>query len=232
MTKDYKEKARFAGARILTGQASAIFASLLPVLIINTLGGRDSADTFLIMGVIFGVMFSLVVVLVIVSSWERPYDAQEAALPTARLDMASALRLPGRMFADLFSTLRIRAFRQHLSIYLGGYIAQDVFNTAFPIFVTVVVMGATAMISQMMTLMYVAQLVSVFAAISLVIRIGPAAAYRIASAFFCAALVLFAAFYLIRPPVLADGFLSGLASTETGFDASALFWLGLPIVLA
>lgn len=232
MTKDYKEKARFAGARILTGQASAIFASLLPVLIINTLGGRDSADTFLIMGVIFGVMFSLVVVLVIVSSWERPYDAQEAALPSARLDMASALRLPGRMFADLFSTLRIRAFRQHLSIYLGGYIAQDVFNTAFPIFVTVVVMGATAIISQMMTLMYVAQLVSVFAAISLVIRIGPAAAYRIASAFFCAALVLFAAFYLIRPPVLADGFLSGLASTETGFDASALFWLGLPIVLA
>lgn len=222
MTRDYKEKARFAGARILTGQASAILASYLPILIIDAFGGRDSAQTFLIMGVIFGAIFSLVVLLVVCFSWERPYTEDEKAMAAAPFSARAALRIPIDMFRDLFSTLRIRAFRQHLSIYLGGYISQDIFNTAFPIFVATVMLGATVMISQMMTAMYAAQLVSVMIAIHLVIRIGPAVAYRIAIAFFGAALLVLLAFYLARPTIDAANLLS---------PATAL-WLVVPILLA
>src|SRR5262249_50912019 len=121
MTNDYRQKAKFAGARMIVAQSSAILASYLPTLIINNLGGQDSPSTFLIMGAIFGAIFSLVVLLVVIFTWERPYTEAEKLVQPAPLDLKAAAMIPVVMFRDLFSTLRIRAFRQHLSIYLGGY---------------------------------------------------------------------------------------------------------------
>jgi oligogalacturonide transporter len=52
MASDFATKARLAGVRILFAQGSAILAGFLPLWLINWLG-RDSANTFLIMGAIF-----------------------------------------------------------------------------------------------------------------------------------------------------------------------------------
>jgi len=239
MTNDYREKAKFAGARMLVAQSSAILASYLPTLIIGALGGKDSPATFLIMAAIFGGLFSLVVLLVVIFTWERPYTEAEALVKPAPFNMQSALLIPYTMFRDLFSTLRIRAFRQHLSIYLGGYISQDIFNTAFPIFVVTVMTGATLIISQLLTTMYVAQLVSVLVAINIVIRTGPVVAYRIAVTLFMAGLALFLAFYALRPAgfVTELGALNGnifgaLNPTAATFSPVLIFWLFVPIVLA
>jgi oligogalacturonide transporter len=218
MSKDYKEKAKFAGARMIVAQSSAILASYLPTLLINRFGGKDSPDTFFYMAAIFGGLFSVMVLIVVLTSWERPYTPAEHALrsqASGGITLHYVLRLPAKIFGDLFSTLKIRAFRQHLSIYLGAYISQDIFNTAFPIFIATVLMGATLVISQLMTAMYVAQLISVMIAIRIVIRTGPTIAYRIASGFFSTALLLYAYVYFARP--------SG---------NSQILWLFLPIVLA
>ncbi len=223
MTKDYKEKAKFAGVRMMIAQTSAILASYLPTLIINHFGGKDSAGTFLIMAAIFGALFSLVVLLVVLLTWERPYSEAEKLIQPEPMDWAKAAMIPVNMFRDLFSTLRIKAFRQHLSLYLGGYISQDIFNTAFPLFVATVMMGATLVISKLMTTMYVAQLVSVVIAINVVIRTGPTVAYRIAIGFVGAALLLYLGFYLHRPAGFAPG---------QGLNAVTAFWLFAPIILA
>ncbi|MHA6723616.1 MFS transporter [Sphingomonas sp. RS2018] len=239
MTNDYREKAKFAGARMLVAQSSAILASYLPTLIISQLGGKDSPDTFFIMAAIFGAIFSLVVLLVVIFTWERPYTEAEKLIQPKPFDMKAALLIPATMFRDLFSTLRIRAFRQHLSIYLGGYISQDIFNTAFPIFVVTVMMGATLIISQLLTTMYVAQLISVLIAINIVIRTGPVVAYRIAISFFGAGLLLFLAFYYYRPAgfvadlgALDGNILSALNPASPAFSPVLIFWLFVPIVLA
>jgi len=218
MSKDYKEKARFAGARMIVAQSSAILASYLPTLLINRFGGKDSPDTFFYMAAIFGGLFSLMVLIVVLTSWERPYTPAEHALrsqATGGIKLKTVLAMPAKMFRDLFSTLKIRAFRQHLSIYLGAYLSQDIFNTAFPIFIVTVVMGTTGLISELMTTMYVAQLISVMIAIRIVIRTGPALAYRIACGFFGVALLLYGYVYFARPS-----------------DGSQNLWLFLPIVLA
>src|SRR6187402_1428696 len=52
MSPDYKVKAKFAGARILTGQVSAILAGVLPGRIIEAFG-KSSAETFFYLGLIF-----------------------------------------------------------------------------------------------------------------------------------------------------------------------------------
>jgi oligogalacturonide transporter len=239
MTNDYRKKAKFAGARMLVAQSSAILASYLPTLIISSLGGKDSPNTFLIMAAIFGGLFSLVVLLVVIFTWERPYTEAEKQVQPAPFDIKTAALIPVVMFRDLFSTLRIRAFRQHLSVYLGGYISQDIFNTAFPIFVVTVMMGATLIISQLLTIMYVAQLISVLVAISIVIRTGPVVAYRMAISFFGAGLLLFLAFYVFRPAGFAEGLdaldgniLSALNPASPAFSPMLIFWLFVPIVLA
>jgi oligogalacturonide transporter len=242
MTKDYKEKARFAGARMIVAQSSAILASYLPTLLINQFGGKDSPDTFFTMAAIFGGLFSLVVLIVVLTSWERPYGPRELSVMSQTyggVSLKTALNLPVKMFRDLFSTLKIRAFRQHLALYLGGYLPQDIFNTAFPIFVATVMMGATLVISQLMTAMYVAQLISVMIAIRIVIRTGPVLAYRLAISCFSAALLLYLFFFLLRPA----GFDAGLQAlggstfaafnpTSDRFSAGLLFWLFAPILLA
>lgn len=236
MTKDYKEKAKFAGARMLIAQSSAILASYLPTLIINNFGGKDSSNTFLIMAAIFGGLFSLVVVLVVLFTWERPYTENEKLIQPEAMDWGKAALIPVNMFRDLFSTLKLKAFRQHLSLYLGGYISQDIFNTAFPLFVATVMVGSTLVISQAMTMMYFAQLISVMIAIRVIIKTGPTAAYRMAITFVGAALLLFLGFYLVKPAGFAAG-VEGLHgnifnAAGSGFNPTVLFWLFLPIILA
>lgn len=242
MTKDYKEKAKFAGARMIVAQSSAILASYLPTLLINQFGGKDSPDTFFWMAAIFGVIFSVVVTIVVLTSWERPYGTREQAIVSQTyggVALSVVLMIPVKMFRDLFSTLKIRAFRQHLSIYLGGYLSQDIFNSAFAFFVATVLMGATLVISQLMTVMYVAQLISVMVAIQIVIRTGPVLAYRLAGSLFGAALLLYFVFYVTRPEGFADSFkalgtniFGALNPASPGFSLSLVFWLFVPIVLA
>ncbi|KQY88971.1 MULTISPECIES: MFS transporter [Roseateles] len=242
MTKDYKAKAKFAGARMIVAQSSAILASYLPTLLISQFGGKDSPDTFFWMAAIFGCIFSVVVTIVVLTTWERPYGTREQAVMSQTyggFNLKAALLIPVKMFRDLFSTLKIRAFRQHLSIYLGGYLSQDIFNSAFAFFVATVLMGATLVISQLMTVMYVAQLISVMVAIQIVIRTGPVLAYRLAGSLFAAALLLYLGFYLARPEGFAESFnalgtnlFGALNPASPGFSLSLVFWIFVPIVLA
>ena len=64
MSPNYKTKAKFAGARIICGQIANIAAMWLPGVIIAQLGGKESADTFLYLGVIFSVFFVFVALAV------------------------------------------------------------------------------------------------------------------------------------------------------------------------
>jgi oligogalacturonide transporter len=123
------------------------------------------------------------------------------------------------MFRDLASTLHIRAFRQNLAIYLGGYLSQDIFSTAFPIFIAMLIgsRAATTTIAQLTAVMYLAQLFSVMVAIRVVIKVGPVFAYFVAVLFFIAGTLLYGVLYLQHGP---------------GAGMPSLLWLWVPIVLA
>src|SRR5688572_33292216 len=85
-----------------------------------------------------------------------------------------------QLYSDLIATLRIRAFRLHLGMYLGGYISQDIFNAVFTYFV-VFAMGSTVVIaSNLMGTMAFAQLIAVAVFIPMCLRLHPAPSYRIA----------------------------------------------------
>ncbi|KQM41341.1 MFS transporter [Sphingomonas sp. Leaf10] len=178
MSTDYKTKAKFAGFRILFGQTAAILAGFLPLWLINYLG-RDSAQTFFYMGLIFAALFMATAAFLYRFSWERPLPPQAAGRQSA--GVGSAFKA---LYRNLFSTMRIRAFRLHLGMYLGGYISQDIFNAAFTFFVIFALAGTTAMASGLLGTMYIVQFVAVVIAINLALRASPAFAYRLAAVTF------------------------------------------------
>jgi len=187
MSPDYKVKAKFAGARILTGQVSAILAGILPGRIIEHFG-KSSAETFMYLGIIFAALSSFVALMVYLFTWERPREEIESIAPK---DSGSPLQAVAQLFKDLWATLRVRAFRLHLGMYIGGYISQDIFNAAFTYFATLALLGTVVTVSNYLGWMVGAQLISVAVAIPLCLRLHPAPTYRIAAGFFAAALLGF-----------------------------------------
>ena len=213
MSSDYRTKAKFAGSRILFGQASAILAGFLPLWLIEALG-RDSADTFFYMGIIFAILFMATAGLLYAFSWERHLPAEAAAAaragPRAAGGPGPALKA---LYRNLFSTMRIRAFRLHLGMYLGGYISQDIFNAAFTFFVIFALAGSTAIASGLLGTMYIVQFVAVIIAINLALRASPSRAYQVAAADFAVGALALVGLWLLGVPATSP-------------------WIWLPIILS
>ncbi len=210
MSPDYRVKAKFAGARILFGQVSAILAGILPGRIIEALG-KDSADTFFYLGAIFSVIFMLVALAVFFFTWERPHDQIESiAQQQEPVGLTQSMK---HLYRDLWATLRIRAFRLHLGMYLGGYISQDIFNAAFTYFVVFAVGSTVVAASNFLGAMAFAQLFAVAIFIPMCLRFHPAPCYRIAVTLFALSVLGFPLLYRIAP-------------------GSLLLWIYLPVVIA
>jgi oligogalacturonide transporter len=181
MSPNYATKAKFAGARIICGQVANIAALWLPALIVQKLGGKDSPDTFLYLGATFSVFFVLVAVAVYLFTWERPRsEIPDSDTPPAKSPFSNLAQL----FEDLAATMRIRAFRLHLGMYLGGYVSQDVLNVVLPYFIAFALAGTVTTTSNVSVAMAIAQLLSVFIAIWACLRFHPAPSYRVALMFF------------------------------------------------
>ncbi|EQA3410323.1 MFS transporter, partial [Cronobacter sakazakii] len=176
---DFKQKTKFSGARISMAQMSAILASFLPGVLLTHFG-KDNAVSFFYASLVFSVLCAIMLTLVWIFTWERPREEwSDAALRAEEekkhLTLGQSLR---RLVVELSSTLRIRIFRQHLGMYLGGYIAQDVFNAVFTYYVVFVLMQEASVASNLLGTMAVFQFIAVIAMIPLCIRFGPAPSYR------------------------------------------------------
>ncbi|MBK4713772.1 MULTISPECIES: MFS transporter [Tenebrionibacter/Tenebrionicola group] len=179
MTDDFKQKTRFSGARIALAQLSAILAAFLPGILLNIFG-KENAISFFYASLVFSSLCAVVLTLVWFFTWERPREAWTAEQLRAEEEKKSLTLRQSlqRLNTELTSTLRIRIFRQHLGMYLGGYIAQDVFNAVFTYYVVFVLMQSASVASSLLGTMAILQFVAVIAMIPLCIRFGPAPSYR------------------------------------------------------
>jgi oligogalacturonide transporter len=154
----------------------------------------------------------LVALAVFTFTWERPLEEIESIVSEEKISPLRSLR---KLYSDLWATLRIRAFRLHLGMYLGGYVSQDVFNAVFTYFVIFALLGTQTTAFYLLTGMYCAQLLSVALFIWLCIRFHPAPAYRLAAALFGVGTVAM---------LLVNGL--GLGHTGWVFTALAVIGLG------
>ncbi|WP_151994682.1 MFS transporter [Buttiauxella massiliensis] len=196
MTDDFKQKTKFSGARISMAQLSAILAAFLPGILLNHFG-KDNAVSFFYASLVFATICAIVLTLVWFFTWERPRsDWTEAALRAEEekktLTFAQSMK---RLNVELTSTLRVKIFRQHLGMYLGGYIAQDVFNAVFTYYVVFVLMQSASMASSLLGTMAILQFIAVIGMIPLCIKYGPAPSYRMVVVLFGLSSISYALLY-------------------------------------
>lgn len=217
MTDDFKQKTKFSGARIGLAQLSAILAAFLPGILLSYFG-KDNAISFFYSSLVFSVICAFVLTLVYLFTWERAPEKKSAAALEAEQQKLTLIQSLKRLNVELTSTLRIRIFRQHLGMYLGGYIAQDIFNAVFTYYVVFVLMQSAATASNLMGTMAIMQFVAVIAMIPLCIRFGPAPSYRVVVVLFGMSALSYAVLYYAN---LSDVFsllllVSGIAGLGRG----------------
>lgn len=157
--------------------------------------GKDNAQSFFYSSLVFSFICALVLTLVYLFTWERPAEKKSAAALADEQQKMTLGQSLHRLKIDLLSTLRIRIFRQHLGMYLGGYIAQDVFNAVFTYYVVFVLMQSATVASNLMGTMAILQFVAVIGMIPLCIRFGPAPSYRIVVVLFGLSAVSYGVLY-------------------------------------
>lgn len=194
MTDDFKHKSRFSGARIAMGQLSAILAAFLPGVFLGYFG-KDNPLSFFYASLVLATICAVVLTLVYCFTWERPAELKSEAERQSDEEVLSAGQRLNRLRIELTSTFRIKIFRQHLGLYLGGYIAQDVFNAVFTYYVVFVLMQTAQTASNLMGVMAILQFVAVIGMIPLCIRFGPAPSYRFVVVLFGLASASFALVY-------------------------------------
>ena len=196
MTDDFKHKSKFSGARIAMGQLSAILAAFLPGLFLAHFG-KENPLSFFYTSVVLACICAVFLTLVYCYTWERPAALKSEAerqLEQSKQALPLGQHLK-RLLIELTSTFRIKIFRQHLGLYLGGYIAQDIFNAVFTYYVVFVLMQSAQVASNLMGVMAILQFVAVIGMIPLCIRFGPAPSYRLVVVLFGLSSASFAVVY-------------------------------------
>jgi oligogalacturonide transporter len=108
MVTDYHLRGQYTGFRMIFSALSAILAGLLPDIIIRNFGGGKQG--FMIMGVVFGIIFFVSLLLSFLNTWE----IEQKDKKVDRLDI--------RYGAALFKN---RSFRIYLGIFLFGQGSAD-----------------------------------------------------------------------------------------------------------
>lgn len=196
MTTDFKKRSRFTGARMFTAQLSAVFAAFIPGRLVEALG-KDDPSTFLYTGAIFTVIFVCVLTFVYKFTWERPLE--DILREEGHEEKLPILENVKKVYIDLISTLKVRTFRQHLGMYLGAYLSQDIFNAVFTYFIIFSLAKDAVVASNLMTVMYLLQILGVWLAMTLTLKLNPAPAYRVAISLFMAGVIGYLAVYYSNP---------------------------------
>ncbi|MGB8665002.1 MAG: MFS transporter [Serratia inhibens] len=193
MTSDFKVRAKLTGVRMLFSTGAGILAAWLPGRIIAYLG-EDASSSFLYMGMIFGVLFAIVITLLYCFTWSRPVPLDRDTPPLSfRRDMLA-------LFNSLTSTAHVKTFRLHVGMYLGAYVALDILGSVLVYYIMFVLDQNAVHASNTLTLMTIVQFLCVSLFIPLCIRLGNGAAYKIAQLFMLMSIALFLTIYLASLP--------------------------------
>lgn len=200
MTQDYNERTKLSTARMFFSASATFLGTFLPGQLFAILGTK-SAMPFFINGLVFGIIFAIVIFITAFSTWERPISEISVSAETA-----THRKPTGAFMSDLkayLSTFKIKSFRKHLGIYLFSFTGKDIFNTIFTYF-CVYVLGVTATIAaNALSLSIVGVFASLLGGV-LIIKFGPKFLYSMSYGLM---IVMLLGYYLLSK--------MGLGTTQT-----------------
>ena len=170
MTSDFKVRSKMTGVRMIFAQSGALIASWLPAYILQQFESESTA--FVYTGIILGVLCMLPWFFVYKGTWERGDLPERNPEPFFR-----EMR---KLFAEMRSTFRLKIFRIHLCMYVGAFVALDVFNASFVHYLTYVMAYEKTTIGTIVTLLTLMQFLGTPVFAYLCMRNGNSSTYRVA----------------------------------------------------
>lgn len=178
MTKDFNSRTKLSTCRMFFSASGTFLATFIPGLLISHYGEHD-ANAYLINGVVFAVLFMLCVFISWKVTWERdltPEMLAELEQPRKVTTFSGKIIAVGRLFKEYASTLKVRAFRKHLAIYLLSFTAKDVYNTVFVFFCVYCLNVSSSLAGTLLSMSIVGLPVTLVAGMA-IIKYGPSRLY-------------------------------------------------------
>jgi len=123
MSGDYQVRTRLSGFKMFFSQLSALIAGTIPGYLINNVYKDNPSKGFLLIGVLFGVLYTIPWFIVFFGTWEND---------TAPSETVSL----GQSFKELYTLLDNKTFRTHISMYLLAYTAMDILSASIIYYVS------------------------------------------------------------------------------------------------
>lgn len=178
MTKDFNSRTKLSTCRMFLSASGTFLATFIPGLLINHFGEHDP-HAYFINGVVFSVIFMLCVFISWKVTWERELTPEMQAelenhrQPTSFVEKVVAV---GHLFKEYYSTLKVRAFRKHLAIYLFSFTAKDIYNTVFVFFCVYCLNVSSSLSGTLLSMSIVGLPVTLLAGMA-IIKYGPSRLY-------------------------------------------------------
>lgn len=137
MTTDYNERSKMSTTRMFFSGAITSVVTLVGGILISIMGDKNPY-AYTAIGITWAIIFAIAVFITFKFTWERSIPEIKAGLTEEQInptEKKSILALSWDAITSYFSTLKVKAFRQHMYLYLLGVTAQDLFAGAFVYFI-------------------------------------------------------------------------------------------------
>lgn len=178
MTKDFNSRTKLSTCRMFLSASGTFLATFIPGLLIGHFGEHDP-NAYFINGVVFSVMFMVCVFISWKVTWEReltPEMLAELEQETKPRSLFEKIAATGSLLKEYVSTLKVRAFRKHLAIYLFSFTAKDVYNTVFVFFCVYCLNVSSSLSGTLLSMSIVGLPVTLLAGVA-IIKYGPSRLY-------------------------------------------------------
>ncbi|EAO5052568.1 MFS transporter [Salmonella enterica] len=178
MTKDFNSRTKLSTCRMFLSASGTFLATFIPGPLISYFGEHDP-HAYFINGVVFAVLFMFCVFISWKVTWERELtpemlvELENTRQPTSFMAKVVAT---GKLFKEYYSTLKVRAFRKHLAIYLFSFTAKDVYNTVFVFFCVYCLNVPSSLSGTLLSMSIVGLPVTLLAGVA-IIKFGPSRLY-------------------------------------------------------
>lgn len=200
MTTDFNDRTKLSTCRMFISATGVFLSTFVPALLIRFFG-ENNAYAYTLNGVIFAALFAVCIFSSYKVTWERELTDKMKE----ELLKADHPKRFGERWQDLVaimheyvSTLQVRAFRQHLLIYICSFTAKDVYNTIFVFFAVYCLDIPSANAADILSLSIVG-IPTTIAAGFLLVKIGPSNLFKISYTTMLVSLAGFFAVYLYNP---------------------------------
>ena len=140
MTKDFSQRTKLSTTRMFISASAATFIPLAGSWALS-IYGETKATAYMVVVIISTLMFSCAVVITWKRTWELTPDEAGSGeyangmVHESHLGLRGWIRRVAHVMREYATTLRIREFRKHLTIFLLVQTSSDVFGQTFLFFV-------------------------------------------------------------------------------------------------